>query len=289
MGEIVAAAVLSHQPSIMAPEPFRVAIGGGTDTTLVPGFARVREALDRAHPDTFVIFDTHWFTTIEHIVAGAERYSGTYTSDELPTLLADVRYDFAGAPALAAAAASVGAEKGVRILNATNPHIAQHYPTLNMLHFLHHGEQVLVVGVCQTAEGHNFLDFGACLADAVRRTPGRVALLAAGGMSHAFWPMDVILEHSSYAPEHVISREARAFDERVLALWADGDHAAVIDGYRNYRRFCPEGHFGHYLMMVGALGGRVCRARGTKMSEYENAVGTGQVHVWFDLKERIHT
>ncbi len=54
MGEIVAAAVLSHQPTIMAPDPLRVAIGGGRDTTLVPGFARVREALDRARPDTFV-------------------------------------------------------------------------------------------------------------------------------------------------------------------------------------------------------------------------------------------
>jgi hypothetical protein len=57
----------------------------------------------------------------------------------------------------------------------------------------------------------------------------------------------------------------------------------VIDGYADYRRFRPEGRFGHYLMMVGALGARACRARGTRMSDYENAVGTGQVHVWFDL------
>lgn len=283
MGAIVAAAVLSHQPSIMAPEPLRAAIGGGRDTTLVAGFARVREALDAARPDTLVIFDTHWFTTVEHVVAGAERYEGVYTSDELPTLIADLRYDFAGAPALAAATAAAGGERGVRVLNATNTHIAQHYPTLNMLHFLHRGEQVLVVGVCQTAAAHNFLDFGACLAEAVRRTPGRVALLGAGGMSHTFWPMDVILEHSSYAPEHLISPEARAFDERLLACWDDGDHAAVIDAYPAYRRFRPEGLFGHYLMMVGALGGRACRARGTRMSDYENAVGTGQVHVWFDL------
>ena len=283
MGEIVAATVLSHQPTIMAPEPLRSAIGGGQDTTLVPGFARVREALDKTGADTFVIVDTHWFTTVEHVVAGAERYQGVYTSEELPTLISDYPYAYAGAPELAEAVAKVGREKGVRILNGTNANLPQHYPALNMIHFLRRDEKVLVTGTCQTAQAHNFLDFGACLAEAVRRVPGRVALLAAGGMSHTFWPMDTILEHSAYDPSHVISPEARAADEAVLAKWAAGDHASVIDGYADYRRFRPEGYFGHYLTMVGALGGRACQARGTKMSEYENAVGTGQVHVWFDL------
>ena len=283
MGEIVAATVLSHQPSIMAPEPLRKAIGAGHDTTLVPGFARIREALDRVRADTFVIFDTHWFTTVEHVLAGGEHFKGIYTSEELPTLIADYAYDYAGAPELAAAVATVGSEKGVRVLNAINPHLPQHYPSLNMIHFLRRDENVLTTGICQTAEAHNFLDFGACLAEAVRRVPGRVALLAAGGMSHSFWPMDTILQHGSYDPAHVVSPQARAADEAVLENWAAGNHASVIDGYADYRRFRPEGYFGHYLMMVGALGGRSCEARGTKLSEYENAVGTGQVHVWFDL------
>ncbi len=50
-----------------------------------------------------------------------------------------------------------------------------------------------------------------------------------------------------------------------------------------YLRFEPEGIFGHYLMMSGALGGRDCRARGRMMSNYGNAAGTGQAHVWFDV------
>jgi 3,4-dihydroxyphenylacetate 2,3-dioxygenase len=48
----------------------------------------------------------------------------------------------------------------------------------------------------------------------------------------------------------------------------------------------PEGRFGHYLMMLGALGGEVGPAavtsRGVPFSEYENAVGTGQIHVNFE-------
>lgn len=57
----------------------------------------------------------------------------------------------------------------------------------------------------------------------------------------------------------------------------------MIDAYPDYRRFSPEGFFAHYLMLAGALDGRACTAPGAALSEYENAVGTGQVHVWFEL------
>jgi hypothetical protein len=38
-------------------------------------------------------------------------------------------------------------------------------------------------------------------------------------------------------------------------------------------------------MMMGALGEGDCAATGRLYSEYENSVGTGQVHVWFDRPE----
>ena len=50
----------------------------------------------------------------------------------------------------------------------------------------------------------------------------------------------------------------------------------------SYHTHLPEGAFGHYLMMIAAVGGRDCIARGTMYSEYENAIGTGQVHMWFE-------
>jgi hypothetical protein len=46
--------------------------------------------------------------------------------------------------------------------------------------------------------------------------------------------------------------------------------------------FRPEARFAHYLMMVNAIGGPDCVAPGRLYSQYENAIGTGQVHVWFD-------
>jgi 3,4-dihydroxyphenylacetate 2,3-dioxygenase len=283
MGEIVAAAVLSHQPGIMAPEAVRKAMSNGKDTTLVAGFVDVRAALDMVRADTLVIFDTHWFTTINHVVAGAERYQGVYTSDELPMAIQDYEYDFAGAPQLAALAAEVAAERDVRLFNTTSTNIAMQYPPLNMLHFLGRGEGVLRVGICQHGERHNFIELGEVLGEAIRRSDCRAALLGAGGMSHRFPVMDESQKHMPFAAENVISDEARAIDEKILDLWGRGEHAAVIDLYPEYASFKPEGLFGHYLAMVGALGGREWSAKGRRMSDYENALGTGQVHVWFDL------
>lgn len=283
MGEVVAAAVVSHAPGIMAPEPVRKAMGGGRDTTIATGMGPLRSELDVAGPDTLVIFDTHWFTTVEHVVAGATHFRGEYTSEELPSLICDYAYDYPGAAELAECVAEVGKERSVRVTNATSPNLPVHYPTLNLLHYLHRGERVLSVGVCQTAEAHNFIELGEVLAESIARTDARVALLAAGGLSHAFWPMDVILQHGNWDPANVRTPEARALDERILALWREGDHASVLELYPDYRAHEPEGFFGHYLMMVGALGAHACRAPGRQLSDYENAVGTGQVHVWFDL------
>lgn len=284
MGEIVAATVLSHQPGIMAPEPIRLGMGGGRDTTLIAGFDTVRESLDRVKADTFVLFDTHFFTTLGHVIAGGDHYAGLYTSDELPMVLNDHPFDFPGAPELAVLTAEIAAEKSVPVFNTTSPNIAMQYPTVNIIHFVGRGEKVLRVGICQQAELHNFLDFGAVLGEAIRRSDGRVALIGSGGMSHQFPRLDDSAKHSAFDPACVLSDAAREKDRHVLDLWERGDHAAVIDYYPEYQSVKPEGRFGHYLMMAGALGGRDWTARGRRVSEYENALATGQVHVWFDLE-----
>ena len=66
-----------------------------------------------------------------------------------------------------------------------------------------------------------------------------------------------------------------------MAWLQAGDHARVIDTMPEFLRHKPEAMFGHYLMMVGAIGGRDCTAPASRYSEYENAIGTGQVHIWF--------
>lgn len=284
MGEIVGAALVAHVPTIMMSEAERRELNGGPDTTLVAGLERIRsEYLDALRPDTVVVFDTHWFTTFEHCVTAHERRTGRYTSDELPRGMAGIPYDVAGDPELAHMVAKVAAETEDMWVHATDdPYIAIHYPTVNLLGFLQRDERWMTAGVCQTADPDDYLRFGSALAEAVRRTERRVVLLASGGMSHRFWPLRQLREHESCDPSHIITPEARQADERVLAWLEAGDHAAVIDFMGEYRAVSPEGRFGHYLMMAGALGGRRCRAAGVRCSDYESAVGTGQVDVFFE-------
>ncbi|MGD8859380.1 MAG: hypothetical protein PVI30_05165 [Myxococcales bacterium] len=284
MGELVATAVVAHQPMIMVPKRFRVKLGEtGADTTLVdPGFRLLREAFAELRVDTFVIIDTHWFTTTEHVIAGAEHFRGLYTSEEMPRNICDLPYDYPGAPALARAWHAAGKQRGLFTINVTASSLPQHYATLNLVQHLRTEERVLSCGVVQTAERDDFLALGAALREAIVAVPGRVAILGSGGMSHTFWPLRKIREHFGYDPRHVISAEAFEADQQVLDDWKAGDHARVVERYPDYlRRFKPEGRFAHYLIALGAMGGVECRVRGEQLSAYENAVGTGQVHVLF--------
>ncbi len=288
MAELVAAAVVAHQPMVMVPEAVRIELGGtGADTTLIePGYRLLREHFARLEVDTFVIVDTHWYTTTEHVIAGAGHFSGLYTSDEMPRNICDLPYDYPGAPELAQLWHALGKERRLHTVNVTTASLPQHYATINLVHHLRRREKVLACGVLQTASLEYYLSLGEALGEAIRRLPGgRVAILGSGGMSHEFWPLAAIREHFAYDASHVITAQARAFDLRILELWERGDHAAVVELYPEYlASYHPEGRFAHYLIALGALGGRACRARGTRLSNYENAVGTGQVHVLFETR-----
>ena len=52
-----------------------------------------------------------------------------------------------------------------------------------------------------------------------------------------------------------------------------------------FKKYKPEAAFQHYLMMIGALGESDCTATARQYGDYENSVGTGQVHLWFDQPE----
>jgi 3,4-dihydroxyphenylacetate 2,3-dioxygenase len=284
MGEIVGAAVVSHVPPIVMPEADRLALNDGRDFSLVPGLHDMRRTcFDRLRPDTVVVFDTHWFTTFEHVVSAHEHRSGHFTSEELPRTIAAMPFDFPGDPELADAIARQAEGRDDTWIHATrDPYVGVHYPTVNMLPFLQGGERWVSVGVCQTATPADFLLFGELLDAAVATLDRRVVLLASGGLSHRFWPLRELRQHEGAGLEHIVTPEARAADQHVLALMRDGDHAGVLDFMPELSRHSPEAFFAHYLMMVGALGGAACTAPGVLFSDYESAAGTGQVHVWFE-------
>lgn len=284
MGEIVGAAIVSHVPPIVMPDSVIAEIYGPEGTTLVDGLHQMRsERLDALEVDTVVVLDTHWFTTVEHIMTSHDRRTGIYTSEELPRGMRQRAYDFPGDRELAETWARIGSQRDdTRVLACDDPYLPIHYPTTNLLPFLQRDEAWVSMGICQTGTPDDWLLAGQLLAEAVAQLDRRVVLLASGGLSHRFWPMREFALHESADPSHIRTPEARAADEHVLELLEAGDHAAVIDGWPQYRGFSPEGFFAHYLIMVGALGGRACTVPGTRYSAYESAAGTGQAHIWFD-------
>lgn len=286
MGEIVGAAVVSHVPTLVLPEADRRAMNNGQDTTLFSGLHQLRaEKLDPLDVDTVVVIDTHWYTTIEHIVTSHDARSGRYTSEELPRGMSQMPYDIRGDRELAEAwGAQADGRDDTWVTPIDDADLPIHYPTVNLLQFLQRDEQWISAGICQTALPEDFLLFGELLAAAVKSVDRRVVVLASGGLSHRFWPLREFRDHEGADPDlHIRTPDACAADRKVLGHMMAGEHDQIIDFLPEFRSHGPEGKFGHYLTMVGALGGAACTARGELFGEYEAVAGTGQAHVWFDL------
>jgi len=286
VGEVVAAILTAHVPRLMIFDlEARRAYMGNHISTFYDAMAQVeREMLAPLDFDTFVILDTHWFTTIEYVINAHERLAGIYTSEELPNMLHDYEYDYRGDPTLAAAIAETAKANGVRALAADHRNLPVHYPTLNVMHYFNprRDRRVVSIGVCQTAGIHNDLAFGKAIGDAIARNDRRVVLIASGGLSHHFWEYDRILERASASADDIYSDVHRNYDLRIIEWLKAGRHDQVLEAAPDYRRQCsPEGHFSHYLMMAGAMGADQWRWHGRQFGDYEAALGTGQAILYF--------
>jgi aromatic ring-opening dioxygenase catalytic subunit (LigB family) len=284
MGEIVGAALLAHVPTIVLPDAERRELNEGKESTLYTGLHEVRaRVFDELKPDLVVVFDSHWYTTVEFCVAGHARRTGRFTSEELPRGMAAVPFDIEGDPQFATALAKVGERTPECWITAVDdPYLPIHYGTVNLLGFLQGSERWVSVSCAQTAETIDFLTVGQCVAEAVATLDRRVFLIASGAFSHTFWPLRVLRQHEAAGEEHIFTPQAAAADHGILRRFEQGDHAGVLDGMDEFLKFRPEARFGPYLMMVAALGGRACSAKGTAFSAYENSIGTGQAHVVFE-------
>ncbi|MBL8643521.1 MAG: hypothetical protein JNK21_06280 [Rhodospirillaceae bacterium] len=284
MGEIVGAAIVSHHPGLFQEESFRIKMGAGTDSDLIAGFGRLRQRIESMKPDVLVIFDTHWFTTGFHLVDGGEKYEGTYISDEMPWYLYGQNYSYRGAPDLADLCQLVGEERNVAVKAVHEPTLPRHYPTINVVNKVCRGERVMTVGNCQTCKTKHFLEMGAIVGEAIRRSHYRAVLLASGALSHKFNDLDWVQKNPRiYHPDNISDPKNVQSDMEALDLLRQGRHDTILGRFAEYRAIPWEGWGGHYLQMIGALGAESCRAKGEMLSAYENGRGTGNIHVWFDV------
>jgi aromatic ring-opening dioxygenase catalytic subunit (LigB family) len=285
-GSIVGAALVSHHPGLMQCEEFRRLQGAGEDSDLIAGYARLRERIAAAKPDVVLVCDTHWFTTGYHLVDGGAHYRGMYTSDEMPWYLHGVPYDYRGHPALALEIEAVSRERGGYNRAVLHPDLSRHYPTINLVKQLRletAGLPVVSLSSCQNCDWPHYLNSGEAIGEAIRRSGQRALLLASGALSHKFNNIDWKPNHPRIFHESNVSRpENIASDKGAIELMKAGRHDEVLARWQDEYRKLPWEAFGaHYLQMVGALGGRACRTPGEVLSAYENARGTGNIHIWF--------
>jgi aromatic ring-opening dioxygenase catalytic subunit (LigB family) len=288
MGEVVGAGILAHVPTIMLPPKTRRELNEGKEISLVPALHQLRqEVFETLEYDTVVVLDSHWFTTVEFVVTAQDRRAGLFTAEELPRGMCRIPYDWRGDPELAWAMDRADSEHSTWVTAIDDPYLPMYYATLNLWKYLGEGldKRWISMSVAQTGEAEDFLRAGRVLGDAIARTDRRVLLIASGALSHTFWKLRQLRDHESSDPKHIRTPEAYAADLERIAWFKDGDHARVLSTYGDFLRYRPEAMFAHYLMMAGALGEEANTARARQYGDYENSIGTGQVHLWFDRPE----
>jgi 3,4-dihydroxyphenylacetate 2,3-dioxygenase len=290
MGEVVAAGLLAHVPTIMLPRDERIELNEGKEISLVPGLEKLRhEIFETVDYDTVIVLDSHWFTTVEFVISAQDVRAGLFTSDELPRGMSRIPYDWPGDAELAHAVAANADKHGTWITAIDDPYLPVYYATVNLWCYLGRGlgkRWLTMSNTAQTGDTEDFLRAGRALREAIAETDRKVILLASGALSHTFWPLRELRAHEASDPAHIRTPQAREADLERIRWFEAGDHARVLDTMPEFLRVRPEAKFAHYLMMVAALGERAVTAPARRFSEYENAIGTGQIHLWFDRPER---
>lgn len=289
MGEVVGVGLIAHVPTIMLPKETRMELNNGKDSTLVAGLEKLRaNVFESDDYDTVIVLDSHWASTVEFIVTSQERRSGKFTSEELPRGMHGVPFDYRGDPELAQLIADQAEKNGTWITPIDDPDLPVMYATINLWKYLGEGlpdKKWVSVSLCQTATDEDFLRAGRAIGEAIAKSDRRVILLASGALSHTFYKLRELRKHEAADPSHIFSEAALAADYERLDWFQSGDHAQVLETMPAFHRVRPEGMFGHWLMTIGAIGEEACTAPGQLYSEYENSIGTGQVHVWFPRPE----
>ncbi|HQR26090.1 MAG TPA: catechol 1,2-dioxygenase [Nocardioides sp.] len=288
MGEVVGAGILAHVPTIMLPEETRRELNRGPDFSLVEALHQLRrDVFETLDYDTVVVLDSHWFTTVEFVVTAQDRRAGLFTAEELPRGMCRIPYDWRGDPELAWAMHRLDAKHSTWMTAIDDQYLPMYYATLNLWKYLGEGldKRWISVSVAQTGETEDFLRAGRVLGDAIAEVDRKVLLIASGALSHTFWKLRQLRDHEAAAPEHIRTPEAYAADLARIAWFKAGDHARVLDTMPDFMRYRPEAMFAHYLMLAGAVGEGDCTATARQYGDYENSIGTGQVHLWFDRPE----
>ena len=145
MGTLALAAKITHVPSMYLselPGPRQ-----GTRKDAIEGHQEISRRCRALGVDTLVVFDTHWLVNANYHLNCAPHWSGTYTSNELPHFISNMRYSFAGNPELGRLLAQVCNAQGVETLAHDATTLAPEYGTLVPMRYMNEDEKFKVISV----------------------------------------------------------------------------------------------------------------------------------------------
>ncbi len=283
MGTVALAAKITHVPSMYLSE-----LDGprkGTRDDAIAGHREIARRCREAGVDTLVVFDTHWLVNANYHLNCPPRFSGTYTSNELPHFISNLPFEFAGNPVLGRLLAKAACEAGVETLAHDATSLGPEYGTLVPMRYMDDAARPFkAVAVSALCMAHD-LDDSARLGWAMRRAveqhyAGTVAFLASGSLSHRF-------AQNGLAPDYafrVWSPLLEKLDHEVLRMWQQAEWPAFCAMLPEYAvKGHGEGFMHDTAMLLGALGWSEYAAPAEVVTPYFGASGTGQVNVVFPV------
>ena len=285
------AGLLAHVPTIMLPPETRLELNEGKEIS--PGPRRCTSCARRSSRpldyDTVVVLDSHWFTTVEFVVdgagpAGRPVHGRGAAARHVPHPLRLARRPRARPtrwPTPARPTAPGSPRSTTRTCRCT---------TRRSISGSSSGEGLdkrwISVSVAQTGDTEDFLRAGRALGDAIAaHRPQGPAPRVRRAVAHL---LEAARAARPRGQRPVAHPHARGLRRRPGAASPGSRTASTPGCSTRWASSCatgPEAMFAHYLMMIGALGEGDCRAAARQYGDYENSIGTGQVHLWFDRPE----
>ena len=176
------AAKITHVPSMYLSE-----LDGprkGSRQAAIDGHVEIGRRCRALGVDTIVVFDTHWLVNANYHINCASHFKGTYTSNELPHFISNMKYEFPGNPELGKLLAEVGNDWGVETLAHDSTTLAPEYGTLVPMRYMNTDQRFKVISVSALCQAH-YLNDSVRLGWAMRRAveehyDGTVAFFACG-------------------------------------------------------------------------------------------------------------
>ncbi|KVS98794.1 3,4-dihydroxyphenylacetate 2,3-dioxygenase [Burkholderia ubonensis] len=281
MGKLSLAAKITHVPSMYLSElPGR---HHGCRAEAIRGHQLIGERCRALGVDTIVVSDVHWLVNAGYHVNCNARFSGVYTSNELPHFIRDMAYAYPGNPALGRLIAETATARGIPTRAHEIDSLELEYGTLVPMRYMNADQHFKVVSIAGWCMWHTLDEsrrLGEALLEAIEKSDANVAFLASGSLSHRF--------NDNGSPEesiHQISREFfRQVDLRVVELWKQGDFATFCKMLPEYSQHCfGEGGMHDTAMLLGLLGWDRYDKPVEIVTDYFASSGTGQINAIFPL------